>query len=121
MPNWCLNNLEVRSDDLTLINKFKLALNSEGLFHSLKPNPSGDWDYGWSVENWGTKWDVTDVYIGNDAEDDEIDFSFSTAWAPPVEAFRYWAEQDGRINYRLYYFEEGVGFVGEAQYEAEGF
>ena len=111
MPNWCLNNLEVRSDDLTLINKFKLALNSEGLFHSLKPNPSGDWDYGWSVENWGTKWDVgSDVIQVIQMEDDRIIVEFDTAWGPP-RGFLECLEELG-FEVTCMYNESGMAFCG---------
>ena len=53
MPNWCNNNLTVSSDDSELIESFKKAIDSDGLFQYLKPNPTGDWSYSWSVENWG--------------------------------------------------------------------
>jgi hypothetical protein len=38
-----------------------------------QPNFAGDQDwYMWNVNNWGTKWDINDVYIDNDAEPDSI-------------------------------------------------
>ena len=124
MPNWCQNRAVINAPK-PVIDEIKeiLATERAELLQWMRPIPVDERDnwYDWCVNNWGTKWDIAEAYIGNDADEDEIDFSFETAWAPPVEAFRHWAEQDGRINYRLYYFEEGMGFVGEAQYESEGF
>ena len=55
----------------------------------------------------------------NDEEEDSIEFSFNSAWAPPTEAFLYWAQQDGRVSYSLKYYEPGMGFVGEASYDGD--
>jgi hypothetical protein len=71
------------------------------------------------VSAWGTKWDISDVYIDNDTEQDSIEFSFSTAWAPPVEAFYTWAAQDGRVQFDLQYWEPGCGLVGTTRYDGE--
>jgi len=85
-----------------------------------QPNFSGDQDwYQWNISNWGTKWPLSDVYIDNDAESDSIEFSFSTAWAPPVEAFHTWAAGDGRVEFSLEYWEPGCGFVGTTTYDGE--
>jgi len=85
-----------------------------------QPNFSGDQDwYQWNISNWGTKWPLSDVYIDNDDEADTIEFTFSTAWAPPVEAFHTWAAGDGRVEFSLEYWEPGCGFVGTTTYDGE--
>jgi hypothetical protein len=85
-----------------------------------QPQFAGDQDwYMWNVNNWGTKWDISDVYIDNSAEQDSISFSFSTAWAPPTEAFYTWAESDGRVEFKLDYWEPGCGFVGTSVYDGD--
>lgn len=39
---------------------------------------TGHWGwYGWSIENWGTKWDAYDAEVGDGA------IVFDTAWSPP--------------------------------------
>lgn len=79
-----------------------------------------DW-YNWRVANWGTKWSISDVYFENATEQDMIEFSFCSAWTPPTEAFRTWADSDGRVEFRLEYWEPGVAFVGIATYDGEAY
>jgi len=48
----------------------------------------GAW-YEWRNENWGTKWDVCEVEMGDlrligDGTTKEIEFRCWTAWAPPI-------------------------------------
>ena len=37
--------------------------------------------YHWCIENWGTKWDVSELDIEYDEE--MLELTFSTAWSPP--------------------------------------
>lgn len=111
MPNWCRNNLEVSSDNKALITRFEKVLDEPYLFESLKPNPTGEWDYSWSVENWGTKWDVDtkDINVVQ-IDDDRILIEFDTAWGPPIEFYRHLEE----MGYDVYamYDEPGMCFCG---------
>jgi hypothetical protein len=111
MPNWCNNNLTIESSDLNLINKFKLALDSDGLFQSFKPNPTGEWNYAWSVENWGVKWDISseDIQIIQ-FDEDRIIIDFDTAWGPPLEFYKY-LESLGYTVVGMYH-ESGMCFCG---------
>jgi hypothetical protein len=100
-----------------------LASEEQGLLHWMRPMPADqrdDW-YGWCCSNWGTKWDITHPFVSDDVEEDSITFSFDTAWGPPIEAFRSWAERDGRVTYRLSYIETGMMFVGWDSYDGEYF
>ena len=123
MPNWCSNRATITGPE-PLIDEIKRKLTQDEpeLLAWMVPQPTfeGDQDwYMWNVNNWGTKWDITDVYIDDDAELDSISFSFSTAWAPPVEAFTTWAFGDGRVQFSLEYWEPGCGFVGVTTYDGE--
>ena len=123
MPNWC-SNRAVISGPAPVIEEIKHILESEekALLAWMVPQPNFDGDqdwYAWNIANWGTKWDICDTYIDNDAEEDSIEFSFSTAWAPPVDAFRTWAESDGRVQFTLDYWEPGCAFVGSANYDGD--
>ena len=117
MPNWCDNMVTLRHDDKAKIDaldeemsKKNAALHFEGqLLQHLVPNPSGEWDYNWSVENWGTKWDVSII----DCErrgDNEFWISFESAWSPPTVAYDTLVEQGWEID--AVYYEPGMGFGG---------
>jgi hypothetical protein len=111
VPNFCRNNVTISSDNVELIKKFELSLNSDGLFEYFKPNPNGTWDYAWSVENWGVKWDVRGDEISVvQIDNDRIIIEFDTAWGPPIQFFEELEEQ----GYEVYamYDEPGLAFCG---------
>ena len=111
MPNWCNNNLTVSSDDPNLIAKFEKAFESNGLFEYFMPNPKGEWEYSWSVENWGTKWDIKGEEINViQVDEDRIIISFDTAWSPPIEFYEH-LESLGYEVVGMYY-EPGMAFCG---------
>ena len=98
MPNWCQNTATI-SGPKPVIDQIKsiLANRDDGnLLNWMRPMPESEQDnwYDWCTTNWGTKWDITDPVVLDDTEEDSITFSFDTAWGPPIEAFRHWAEQD---------------------------
>lgn len=123
MPNWCSNRATINGP-APVIEEIRLKLTQDDpeLLNWMVPQPNfeGDQDwYNWNVSNWGTKWDICDVYIDNNTEEDSIEFSFSSAWAPPVEAFTTWAFNDGRVQFSLEYWEPGCGFVGTTTFDGE--
>jgi len=126
MPNWCSNTATINAPR-PVIDEIRTILEDREqdsrLLKWMRPIPEDQQDnwYDWCVTNWGTKWDINSPFIADDTEEDSITFSFDTAWAPPVEAFRHWAEQDGRVTYRLAYIETGMGFVGWDSYDGEYF
>jgi len=116
MPNWCMNRLTLNGPE-PVITKIKDELAGDAnLLAHLCPEPKyeGDQDwYPWRNQHWGTKWDVSDLCIEDDTEDDTISISFSTAWAPPLQALHNWAVNDGRVSFNIQYWEPGAGFLGE--------
>jgi len=121
MPNWCSNRATISGPAPVIAEIKQIVESKEELLNWMVPRPKAEdenW-YEWNVHNWGTKWDVCDAYIDDCSEDDEIMFGFSTAWAPPVEAFRTWAESDGRVQFTLEYWEPGCAFVGTATYDGD--
>ena len=70
----------------------------------------GNW-YDWSCDEWGTKWNACDTYI-NDTQDDYFDFSFSTAWSPPIPILYALSEKYPLLRFDTEYEEEGEGFAG---------
>ena len=121
MPNWCSNRATI-TGPAPVIKEIIEVLNQEDspLLQWMVPRPGAEEDwYSWNIQNWGTKWDISDVYFENQPEEDSIEFSFCTAWAPPEQAFETWALADGRVQFNLEYWEPGMGFVGSLNYDGE--
>ena len=99
MPNHCDQQVHIHGPRALVLEIYHRLNNAEPRFCDvIKPmpfeiyaEPSADscpsW-YNWSVENWGTKWDVADVQITDPIkiEDDKAYFTFNcwTAWGPPI-------------------------------------
>jgi hypothetical protein len=66
--------------------------------------------YDWCVNEWGTKWDVNDEGTAVLHEDGSLTASFSSAWAPPIQA--YGMLEDLGFEVKAYYFEGGMMFAG---------
>ena len=123
MPNWCQNTVVINAPR-PVIDEIKSTLaGDQNLLNWMRPMPEDQKDnwYDWCTTNWSTKWDISEPFVLDDTEEDSITFSFDTAWGPPIEAFRHWAEQDGRVTYRLAYIETGMAFVGWHSYDGEYF
>ena len=122
MPNWCSGRATITGPAPVIAEIKTILEDPEGdLLNWMVPRPKSEdenW-YQWNIENWGTKWSLTDVYIDNTVEEDSIEFSFSTAWAPPINAFHTWAQNDGRVEFKLDYWEPGCAFVGTAWYDGD--
>lgn len=155
MPNYCSNTATFKHADTDQIRKVIDAFNQGKLLdtfvtcppelrESVKPgenyvervkakeeanlNDHGykDW-YDWSVDNWGTKWDV-----GAEGEYDaakytpgqtEVTLSFDSAWSPPLSWYNEMADEF-EFEIAAYYLEEGMGFCGKwtnEDWDAEGY
>lgn len=68
--------------------------------------------YSWSLANWGTKWNAYHFRLIAE-DDDQLDFSFDTAWSPPEPIFAAMADRpecaDLEISIRS--FDEGWLFA----------
>lgn len=112
MPNWCYNTVELHHDDVSKIDALEEELKkdkAEPLNH-LRPNPAGQWDYGWSVDNWGTKWDVSPMDYER-INDNNIRFNFDSAWSPPITLYEFLEEEGWTV--RAMYHEPGMVFIGK--------
>ena len=112
MPNWCQNVVYINNEDTTKVDAIVSEL-AKGdkckLFESLLPNPAGEWQYDWCVENWGTKWEAS-VYDYHTEEGGRLYISFDTAWGPPI-AFYEFLYHEG-YDVEGFYREEGMAFAG---------
>jgi hypothetical protein len=130
MPNWCTNNLTVRGPSES-VSRFVDAVTVKGEGESREfqiistlvtipeefnnddnRNAEGVHVVDWQYANWGTKWGDSDTYLKDDFvleqdRDDtvtlEVDFSFSSPWGPPLQAFitisREWSDLSFLISY----------------------
>ena len=71
--------------------------------------------YDWCISNWGTKWDVQAVLEGEG--DGYLEYSFDSAWSPPVGWLEKVARDYPDLSFRLKYEELGMGFMGVATAE----
>lgn len=70
--------------------------------------------YDWSVGTWGTKWDIgkEDEFAPNaEIIAGEMAVYFSSAWSPPIEAYKILEELGFDVSAQ--YYESGMGFIGE--------
>ena len=122
MPNWNENILNIADCSPEL----ESYLKENGLsFEKIKPTPpellddeKGGW-YSWRLENWGTKWDLSEQEqreVADQLISEDCDFQaqFMTAWSPPLEAIMALSEMFPHDEFTLDYFESGCWFAGTA-------
>jgi hypothetical protein len=120
MPNWNENKLSIMDCSPEL----ESYLKENGLsFNKIKPTPSelleGNGWYDWRLENWGTKWDLSEQEqreVADQLISESADFqaTFMTAWSPPLEAIAALSEMFPNDQFTLDYFESGCWFAGTA-------
>jgi hypothetical protein len=73
--------------------------------------------YRWNLDNWGTKWDLSDDITFIDTDPNKLIYAFETAWAPPVPVVEALAKEYPHLTIIHSYYEEGMGFYGISKYE----
>lgn len=134
MPNWCNNNLTLKHKDPEMIQRAYTAMCKGEFLNEFFPCPpelhehsapvrdeglaeqfmekygASDW-YNWQVQNWGTKWDIGgDDGLIQRLDDNTLQASFDSAWAPPVQAYEKLCALGFEI--KAYYDEPGMCFCG---------
>lgn len=147
MPNWCTNCLTVQGEpdvvqkfreENTYVEVGPEAGMADGdtnvlplSFEAQIPTPRDengelikgdgsttmpDW-YNWRVENWGTKWDLSDdtdvVFDGSGY----LQYRFDTAWAPPVNWLETIVTKYPDLRFDMEYEEPGMAFAGSVTFE----
>jgi hypothetical protein len=133
MPNWCSNEVDIfgNSEVIKEITEI-IKANPEGIFQmndfvpmpeelrdTQAPQDKPNW-YDWSVINWGTKWDLGEEAVAS-FEQNVIGLGYNTAWAPNCAFWTAFSEKYEGVKISHRYYEEGVGFIGEAYYEDGNF
>jgi len=111
MPNWCDNSLTLTHSDKTKLDELEAELSKEGeaeLFSHFRSN-GGEWDYGWCIENWGTKWEAR-IIDWERIDETTMFISFETAWGPPIALYEYIEQEEWSVE--GLYHEPGMCFVG---------
>ncbi len=85
--------------------KINVSLGARIVQNRIDYNNCGDW-YEWSIENWGTKWQPSNIYSNNEI------IEFETAWSPATPVIEKLSSifPDVEIEYK--YFEPGVSLAG---------
>ena len=61
-----------------------------------------DW-YNWAISNWGTKWNASEPYIGDDY------IEFQTAWSHPDPIMQKWTEMNPDVTFNVKFADEDMG------------
>ena len=140
MPNWCLNKLTVRGEELDVAAFRKNAVGhspwarqregegeKENLlnFCNLVPIPTEVLTAGyekagaeWERQNWGCTHGAFETSIVDEWEGLVV-YDFQTAWSPPIEFLVHAAKQWPTLTFILDYDEPGMGFKGIAKFHGE--
>lgn len=62
--------------------------------------------YNWNVNNWGTKWDVSNRCEMEEHDKDHLQYRMETAWSPPLEAIAALSKLFPSVYLELSYEEE---------------
>jgi hypothetical protein len=108
MPNWVKNKLFIHGPS-DMVKQCTLDIADDGehiSFEKILPRPKdiGDGWYDWSIENWGTKWDVSETY-----EDEEGYICFDTAWSTPIELMCTLSERYSDLTFEVTFADEDLG------------
>ena len=120
MPNWCNNSFSITGNIESIKDLWDTAQTANdgefGLLSAIMPEPKDneDW-YSWRVDNWGTKWEISDEgleYTDHGDGTASIDGWFDSAWAPPIGAYEQLAADFDSCVIECSYYEPGMDFGG---------
>ena len=71
--------------------------------------------YDWNIQNWGTKWEVSQVECDH-WDDNSFECEFETAWSPPEGIFYAFRQLFPDVDVTWFYDEPGMmvaGYLGQ--------
>lgn len=128
MPNWCENSLDITGDSSDI----KTLVDCAFSFQKLHPCPFIDSDgnshdgwLDWCLDNWGTKWNRSEHYVGcsltpysfKEETPTKVSFDLLTAWSPCRKILLYITKKMPSLNIVHRFYECGMDFVGECHYK----
>lgn len=118
MPNWCINNITINTTDADLLEEIYDNLVNGNLLNYLSPMPKDPLEgwYRWSVDNWGTKWDVEPETVRikhYQKSTHRLEFVCDTAWSPPIKALQTGSKNKG-FDFTMEFEEPDMDIVGIA-------
>lgn len=120
MPNYALNYVCIKGNVETIKSLYENAKQEDDNFHLLNtmvPRPESEnhnW-HKWNINNWGTKWDISDPnleYSDNGDGTAKITGYFLTPWSEPVDAYQTFQEQNNDVSIVAMAMELGNGYLG---------
>ena len=124
MPNWCENKVTVSGEPDEILRFMEYVkgkdiherngdiVKNNFCFEKIMPFPNGKYDYDWCIENWGTKWSPSNVYLDPTEGDEYLIYKFNTAWGPPTGIYEHLDKEFPTLHISWFYNEEGVEFAG---------
>ena len=109
MPDW--KNTPNENGELPVLEQHK-GKDGEIMWETYNfPDGKNDdrWYY-WCIDNWGTKWDVSELDI--DYDDECLELTFSTAWSPPEGVMNKLKEKYPDLSFTCFYDEPGMEIAG---------
>lgn len=123
MPNWCecMLTIKGKTEELEKIKEFAKDGKRVLSFNKFIPYPDRfrieTGGYAWCVQNWGTKWDLSDDTIIVQT-DKILSYQFDTAWSPPIPVVMEMSRQFPLLSFTLTYDEPGMCFKGKYKVKA---
>ena len=123
MPNWNDNKVKIEGCDYEINRLLERGMNGgeEFLMNNFYPTPTKEdgevfdgW-YLWRVNNWGCKWDLSDVHM--DRDNREINLDYQTPWGPNIEFWGKISKEFPNLFISLSYYEGGMAFGGRYEWE----
>ena len=90
-------------------NQYGIAVTQDVIDTRQEKYGASDWYY-WATENWGTKWQPTDIELDDDTN--YLVYHFDTAWCPPEGIWEHIVGQFPNLRVTWFYDEPGMEFCG---------
>lgn len=115
MPNYVYNTLTVSGtqDAITQFYNDNKKDDSDLSFNNALPESGQDDWYNWRINNWGCKWDASEVDF---TMTDKGIYIFTTPWSPPMKWLEKVSTKYPDLIFYIRFEDEGFMFFGMEKY-----